>query len=205
MEFFPYCIYSWFYNIVAFNTSLLDGKVKMPAAPVNENILFVVALKLNNKLFCTGSLVSIKDVLSTSSCCASAETHLNDKKKVVIAVFNNIIARIDAVFRVNRDSETRYKLGYIKVSLLISLNFTIKLIVSRLEKFHGSLLSDLAQEWQCPDRLVWKFWSGSDLALVSIPWQKRLYMPNEIFFEMLGCLIEIDKCWIKMVFEPKLY
>ena len=38
-----------------------------------------------------------------------------------------------------------------------------------VEKFHVSLLSDLAQVWQRPDRLVWKFWSGSDLVLVSIP------------------------------------
>ena len=43
------------------------------------------------------------------------------------------------------------------------------IVTTRVEKFHGSLLSDLAQPWQCPDRLVWKFWSGSDLALVSIP------------------------------------
>ena len=42
-------------------------------------------------------------------------------------------------------------------------------------------LSDLAQVWKCPDRLVWKFWSGSDLALVSIPWQESLYMANENF------------------------
>ena len=39
---------------------------------------------------------------------------------------------------------------------------------ARVEKFHSSLLSDLAQCWQFPDRLVWKFWSGSDLALVSL-------------------------------------
>ena len=75
----------------------------------------------------------------------------------------------------------------------------------RVIKFHGSLLSDLAQVWQCPDRLVWKFWSDSVLALVSIPRQKRLYAANKIFFEKLGFLIEIDKCLIKMVFQPKLY
>ena len=39
---------------------------------------------------------------------------------------------------------------------------------ARVEKFHGSLLSDLAQVWHCPDWLVWKFWSGSPLTLVSI-------------------------------------
>ena len=54
--------------------------------------------------------------------------------------------------------------------------------VTRVEKFHGSLLSDPAQVWQCPDRLVWKFWAGSDLALVSIPWQKSWYMWRTKFF-----------------------
>ena len=28
---------------------------------------------------------------------------------------------------------------------------------SHVEKLHGSLFSDLAQVWQRPDRLVWKF------------------------------------------------
>ena len=39
-----------------------------------------------------------------------------------------------------------------------------KKLVCRVEKFHGSLLSDMDHVWQCPDRLVWKFWCGSDLA-----------------------------------------
>ena len=55
-------------------------------------------------------------------------------------------------------------------------------VSSRVEKFYGSLLFDLAQVWQCPDRLVWNCWSGSDLALVSISWQKCLYVAKEIFF-----------------------
>ena len=42
------------------------------------------------------------------------------------------------------------------------------LTYTRVEKFHGSLLSDLDQVWQRPDRLVWKFCSDSDLALVRI-------------------------------------
>ena len=57
-----------------------------------------------------------------------------------------------------------------------------EVLIARVEKFHHSLFSDLAQVWHCPDWLVWKFWSGSDLALVSIPLQKRLYVSNESFF-----------------------
>ena len=53
---------------------------------------------------------------------------------------------------------------------------------SRVEKFHGTLLSDLAQVWQRPDRLIWKFWSGAGLALVSIPRQNSLYVAKTIFF-----------------------
>ena len=68
--------------------------------------------------------------------------------------------------------------------------------IPRVEKFHGSLLSDLAQVWERSDRLVWKFLSGSDLALVSIPWQKCLYVANEFFSEKLGFLIENNKCLI---------
>ena len=41
--------------------------------------------------------------------------------------------------------------------------------IFHVEKFHGSLCSGLAQDWQCLDRLLWKFWSGSDLALFNIP------------------------------------
>ena len=78
-------------------------------------------------------------------------------------------------------------------------------VIARVEKIHGSLLSDLAEAWQCPDWLVWKFWSRSDQALISIPWKKRLYVANENFFERLGFLIEIHKRLIKMVFQPKLY
>ena len=66
--------------------------------------------------------------------------------------------------------------SFLKVHPKISLNQT------RVEKFHGSLLSDLAQVWQRPHRLVWKFWFGSDLALVSTKWLKSLYVVNENFF-----------------------
>ena len=65
--------------------------------------------------------------------------------------------------------------------IYLSKNF-YSVPATRVEKFHGSLLSDLAQVWQRPDQLVWKFWSGSDLALVIIPWLKSLYVANEIFF-----------------------
>ena len=66
-------------------------------------------------------------------------------------------------------------------------NSMTKKSLPRVEKFHSSLLSDMALVWQCLDRLVWKFWSGLDLAPFSIPWQKNLY-PMWKNFTAVYCL-----------------
>ena len=57
---------------------------------------------------------------------------------------------------------------------------------ARVENFHGSLLSDLAQVWQCPDHIVW-LRSGADqhsMTKKGCTWQTKFFFTS--FEKLIG-------------------